>query len=125
MFIKLLILITLMFAVRDWYIIEVKKRSPNHGKGFTMRLVISSIVCLVVAKNNLDIIENFIAAPFIVWFVFQYGLNVLRGKPLTYLSPTSNNTDRILLKVFKNPKMVFVVLVVLFVSSIIFKIYGL
>ena len=124
MFLKTLMLASILFALRDWYIIEIKKRSPNHGKGFTMRLVISSLICLVIAKDNNDLIENFIAAPGIVWFTFQYGLNVLRGKPLTHMSD-SNKTDQILLKIFKKPKTVFVVLLLLFLSSIIFKMYGL
>lgn len=125
MFLKLILLASMVFAIRDWFIIEVKKKVPNHGKGFTMRLVICSGICLVVAKDNLDIVENFIAAPCIVWFVFQYGLNFLRGKPFDYLSPESSKIDGFLLKTLGSQTKSFVVLLCLFIASVIFKIYGL
>jgi hypothetical protein len=125
MFLKIIILASILFAIRDWYIIEVKKKVPNHGKGFTMRLVISAIICLVVAKDNNDLIENFIVAPWIVWFVFQYGLNILRDKKLTYLSPESSKLDGFLLRIFKKSDRAFVFLLVMFLGALIFKTYGL
>ena len=125
MFIKIIIIASTLFAIRDWYIIEVKKKVPNHERGFTMRLVISTVICLVVAKDNNDLIENFISAPWIVWFVFQYGLNTLRGKTLTYLSPESSKLDGFLLRIFKKSDRAFVFLLIMFLGALIFKMYGL
>ena len=122
-FLTTIIVASIAFALRDAYLIELRKKPINHKKGFLLRLFVCSVICLIVQKTPHEMVLNFLTAPGIVWFLFQYTLNFLRDKPLFYISD-SNLTDRILLKIFKKRNVVFVVLALLFVSSILIRVYG-
>lgn len=125
MFLRWIIGFSILFVLRDWYIITIKKRVPDHGRGLTMRIFISTSIALVTSDGAQAIVENLICGFFIVGFIFMYGLNIVRGKGLLYLNPESNKTDGILLKIFRVPLAVFFFAFLGFLLTITVKVWGL
>lgn len=124
MFLRWIIGFSVLFVLRDWFIIEIKKKSPNHGRGLTMRAFISIAISFVISDSGQTIVENLMASFFIVGFIFMYGLNIARKKPLLYLNPESDVTDKILVKIFRDPLAIFVFALIGFIAAIAIKIMG-
>lgn len=124
-FLKWIIGLSILFVLRDWFIIMVKKQTPNHGRGLTMRAFISIAISFVISDGGWTIVENLFCSFFIVGFIFMYGLNIARNKGLLYLNPKSNKTDGILLKIFRVPLAIFFFAFLGFLLALTIKIWGL
>ena len=121
MYFRLLVGISILFVLKDWYRIEVLKKSIDHKRGFLLRSVTCIAIALVMRDDPGEIIKNLICTPVIMGFIFQYGLNIVRRKSLVYLNPTSNRTDYWLLRIFRYKWLIFTLLAILFVGAIIWK----
>ncbi len=122
MYFRLLIAISIIFVLKDWYKIEVLKKSPDHKRGLLLRGCTCLAIALVLADGSIDRIENLICTPVIMGYIFQYGLNLARKRPLVYLSPRSNKFDYMMMRTFRRPILAFVFMTILFVGAIIWKI---
>jgi hypothetical protein len=70
---------------RNWYIIERLKQTPNHAKGWVLRVLV--ILFVAFAKFDLDIwptVRYCLGCGIAFWFTFDVGLNLLRGKVWNY-----------------------------------------
>lgn len=80
-------LILLFFELaRNWYVIERLKQTPNHARGWFLRVLV--ILFVAFAKFDLDLIPTVrycIGCGLAFWFPFDVGLNLIRGKAWNYL----------------------------------------
>ena len=80
-------LILLFFELaRNWYVIERLKQTPNHARGWVLRVLV--ILFVAFAKFDLDLwptVRYCIGAGLAFWFPFDVGLNLIRGKAWNYL----------------------------------------
>jgi hypothetical protein len=109
-------LAAILFALKDSSKISSGK-SPNHNKGFTLRLVVCLLIIGIGASNAYDIWENLFCVPIILGFTFQYSINLMVGNHLMYIGRTAK-FDRLLWKYGQGPFPVFVVWGLLFVIAI-------
>lgn len=77
----------------DWRLIEKKHRSPNYRGSNRLRVAVGALVWLVypvfVKMEHWQWLMAPVVMGVVYWFVFDYGLNVARGKPLMYLGEGS------------------------------------
>lgn len=110
-FLKVIVGLSLLFVAYDWFKIEIRKKSINHKKAWTARAFLAVITSLFIRDSSWDIIENLIASIGIVWFVFQYGLNLARGRGLFYINPDGDSAiDKLLVRTLKHPLAIFLFL---------------
>ena len=73
----------------DWRLIEKKQRSPNYKGSNLLRVVIGTVVwCLWSLVPSVSQVQWWFSPVmmfFTFWFMFDYGLNRARKKPLMYL----------------------------------------
>lgn len=75
-------------VIRNWYVIEIKKRNINHNTEATIRIAFATLLLLLMFPKNgnlLHVMCWFIGAFFSFWLLFNIGLNALRGKPFGYV----------------------------------------
>lgn len=119
MYFRLLISITILFVLRDWYRIEILKKPIDHKRGFLLRAFTCLAIALVLQDH--EMVENLICTPIIEGYIFQYGLNLARRKPLVYLNPRSDKFDYWMMKIFRYAKWVFVFMTTLFIGAMVWK----
>lgn len=78
------IVLSLLIAIWNWYQIERLKYSPHDIKEWGLRVMLW-MGLLAGFSNEKYFFLNLISTPFIFWFVFDYSLNLMRGKNLLYL----------------------------------------
>lgn len=124
-FLRVIVGLSLLFVAYDWFKIEIRKKNINHKKAWTARAFLCVVASLFIRDSSWDIIENLIASIGIVWFVFQYGLNLARGKGLLYINPKGKSTiDKLLVRILKHPLAIFLFLAFLATLGVWLKIYG-
>lgn len=112
------IVVILLAALSQWYIIEVKKRKPDHSKWFIIRVIVSLLFV------NLYLGNGYMWYWFIPYMVFTFAwlfpflLNRFRGKRLGYMSARGSKYDRFILKIFKHEELVFLFGMVFMVIAI-------
>jgi len=83
---KTLLLLCAVIAIDiaiNWWLIVKKKVKPDHPLNWAIRALVGTII-----GYNQEVwlwLRNVISYVPIYWFVFDYGLNWARKKPLTYL----------------------------------------
>lgn len=84
--ILIFILLSVLEAVRHWYIIEKQHKSPNKTISFIGRWLVSWIVILFDSQPMYVTILTYTIAD---WYIHDYFLNFIRGvKPIWYLNTT-------------------------------------
>lgn len=77
-------------VLRNYYVIEKKKKYINHGLEAIIRLVVSiAIIIIANPATWLHVICWFIGAFFSFWLFFNIGLNALRRKPFGYVGKSA------------------------------------
>jgi hypothetical protein len=74
----------------DWRLIEKKQRSPNYRGSNWLRVIVGTVLwCMwpVVSPSigHIQWLYSPVMTFCVFWFVFDYGLNKARDKPLMYL----------------------------------------
>lgn len=124
-FLKVIVGLALLFVAYDWFKIEIRKKDINHRKSWTARAFLCVVASIFISDTSIDIVENLVASIGIVWFVFQYGLNLARGKRFMYINPRGASViDRTLVRIFKSPLAIFMFLGFLCTLGFWLKIYG-
>lgn len=82
MFVTIWMLFIAFNVVYHWYLIERLKREPDHIAWAAIRVGAAA----VIGGFTGDLLTNMVAAGLMFPFFFNYPLNLLRGKPLGYLS---------------------------------------
>ncbi len=71
--------------VRNWYVIERKKQTPDYHTSVIFRFLALLVVNALVAPNPFF----WAFQVFSFWVLFDIGLNLVRRKPLFYLGENS------------------------------------
>jgi len=85
----------LIELLRNYYLIDIKKKSPDHGFNFALRVI--PLVALYYYTTNWHFLtpdwqrfgQAVIAFVSIFWFGFDTVLNLLRGEPVDYLGDSA------------------------------------
>lgn len=101
------IIVILLAIVSQWYIIEKKKKYPKKLLWFSLRVVVATVFLYLYILQGYTWYAALIYMVGTFGFLFNLGLNLLRKKPLTYLSPKNSVVDKVLLYIFKYEYIIF------------------
>jgi hypothetical protein len=75
-------LILLAFELaRNYYVIERLRQTPNHARGWVLRAMVIAMVALIrYDADILAMVKYGLGCGLAFWFLFDVGLNLLRGK---------------------------------------------
>jgi len=86
--ILLILALALLEIWWDWRLIEKKQRSPNYTGSNWLRVSVASTIIAVwwlIWGFSWQLAWSPVMMFLVFWFVFDYGLNKARDKPLMYL----------------------------------------
>lgn len=119
------ILVIVAAVVSQWYVIEKLRKYPNKPVWFFIRGLVAGGFLYLYIYQGYVWYWALVYMVFTFWWLFNTGLNILRGKELTYLSPKNSLIDKVLLKVFKYEYIIFMFSFILFLASVgIISFYG-
>lgn len=76
--------------IRNWYVISRLKESPNHTYNVIFRAFFFSLISLVYFDADLIPMAKYVFACHLsFWFLFDLGLNLMRGKVWNYQGQTA------------------------------------
>jgi len=81
-------LFILLEALRNWYVIERLKRSPDHEMAFIIRALVAMAIILIVQPSYYYALV-LIGMGFVFWFVFDISINLMRGRAALYIGRTA------------------------------------
>jgi len=87
-------------ALIQWYIIEKKHRRPNKWFWYFIRLITGGLFLWWFVRLGFIWYWAAVFEVFTFWFFFNSILNIMRGKPVAYLSRTGDQIDALMLKLF-------------------------
>ena len=118
-------LLVVAASISQWYIIEKRGRYPNKKLWFAIRIVLAGLFLWLFIREGYIWYWAVCYLVFVFWLPFNVILNLLRGKPLTYLSPENSKLDRMVLWVFRINIAVYGFGLIAFVSAVaIMILYG-
>lgn len=100
--------VVIVAIITQWYIIVKLRRYPNKPTWAFLRIIVASLFLFAYVQQGYMWYWALNYMVFTFWLPFNASLNLLRGKPITYLSPKNSWVDKIILKVFKYEFIVFV-----------------
>lgn len=77
-------------TIRNFYLIEIKKKTPKHKLAWLLRVIIGVVFWIVTPMIYHDLeLDSWWAMPmmmgFTFWWMFDSGLNLLRRRQIWYL----------------------------------------
>lgn len=119
------ILVVSFFIVSQWYVIEKLGKYPNKPLWFLIRAIIAGVFLFFYVNQGYVWYWSLFYMIFTFWFPYNSTLNLLRGKPIMYLSPKNSFIDYIFLKIFRYEFAIFGYSLILFIAALgIMYFYG-
>ena len=117
--------IVIAASISQWYIIEKRKKYPNKTLWFSIRIILAGLFLWLFIRDGYVWYWALSYLVFVFWLPFNVILNLLRGKPLTYLSPKNSVLDKWILKIFRINIAVYGFGLIAFISAVaIMILYG-
>ena len=92
------ILVIILAAVSQWYIIERKGRTPNHLLWFVIRAVVfTGFLVWYLLSGYMWYWAAYYMVMTFAW-LFPLLLNIFRGKPVVYMSSNGSVFDKIVIR---------------------------
>lgn len=117
------ILVVAAAIFTQWYIIEELRKYPNKLVWAFLRLVVAGLFLFAYVQQGYVWYWAVNFMVFTFWFPFNVGLNLMRGKPIAYLSPKNSFVDRMLMKIFRYEFAVLAYAFVSFISAVGIMLY--